>query len=76
MLYLAYKRMWFHALMAGVIVFVPALLAGAWVLIFTLPMVRAAYAMGIQDILALHYLDRGWTEIPVEHHAARKPVRD
>jgi UPF0716 family protein affecting phage T7 exclusion len=53
-------------MMAGVIIIVPALLTGAWALMFTLPLVRAAYAMVIQDILALHYLDPGWTEMSVD----------
>ncbi|MBQ5948717.1 hypothetical protein [Massilia sp. ST3] len=61
--YLAYKRLWTHALMGCVILLVPVFLCCACLLSFTLPLVPVAYSIVIQDLLAAEYLDRGWVEI-------------
>ena len=64
--FLAYKRLWAHVVAWPAIVVVPALLAGGWMFTWLLPLVSGAYAIGMQDILANHYLDSGWIEVPAE----------
>lgn len=61
--YLAYKRQWMHALMAGIILAIPVYLCCSTMLSFTLPLVSIAYSLAIQDILVADYLERGWVEL-------------
>lgn len=61
--FLVYKRLWAHVMAWPVIVVLPALLAGNWMLAWLLPLVSGAYALGMQDVLANHYLDSGWIEV-------------
>jgi hypothetical protein len=60
--YLAYKRQWLHAFMAGIILAIPVYLCCSLLLSFTLPLVSIAYSLAIQDILVSDYLERGWVE--------------
>jgi hypothetical protein len=62
MLYLLYKGLWAHVLVWCLVVVVPALSFGPF-LIFSLPLASIGYAVTIQGILSSRYLNKGWREV-------------
>lgn len=62
MIYLIYKGLWAHVFIWFLVVVLPSLVAGAPILVFTLPAVSIGYAIGIQEILANKYLEKGWRD--------------
>lgn len=80
MLYLLYKGLRGHVLIWSFLVIVPTL-AFTPLIMFTLPTASIAYAIGIQEILARSYLNKGWREVkddstePSISHVATVPTQ-
>lgn len=60
--YLLYKGLWGHVLVWLLLVIVPTI-AFTPLILFALPTASIAYAIGIQEILAKSYLNKGWREV-------------
>jgi hypothetical protein len=62
MFYLMYKGLWGQVLIWSLLVIAPTV-AFSPLIIFALPTASIAYAIGIQEILAKSYLNKGWREV-------------